>query len=112
MKPSRSISIILVASLILAFYPYQGYPATEDRPSGSAMMIDIPVRVLSLGLTLFSATLFVVALPFTLASDSTGDAWEALVVEPYEFTFTRPLGQFDEWRHKESNPGVNDKDSD
>ena len=76
------------------------------------MMVDVPVRVLSLGLTVLSATLFVIALPFTLASDSTGAAWDALVVDPFEFTFTRPLGQFDEWRRKEINSGGQDKDSD
>ena len=37
-------------------------------------------------------------LPFTLSSGSTGDAWEMLVEEPFEFTFIRPLGQFDDWK--------------
>jgi hypothetical protein len=39
-----------------------------------------------------------VALPFALSSGSTGDAWDALVAEPFQFTFTRPLGKFDEWK--------------
>ena len=40
---------------------------------------------------------FIVALPFALSSGSTGDAWDALVAEPFQFTFTRPLGKFENW---------------
>jgi hypothetical protein len=64
------------------------------------MVADLPLRVLSLGISLVTSAVFVVALPFALTSGSTGDAWDALVVEPFEFTFTRPLGRFDDWREE------------
>jgi hypothetical protein len=65
-----------------------------------SMVADLPLRVLSLGISLVTSAVFVVALPFALTSGSTGDAWDALVVEPFEFTFTRPLGRFDDWREE------------
>ena len=83
-------------SLIFAFITVQVH--AQERPSSGAMMIDVPVRILSLGLSVVSTAFFIVALPFTLSSGSTGDAWETLVEEPFEFTFIRPLGQFDDWQ--------------
>ena len=70
----------------------------EERPGAFAMVIDVPIRILSLGLTMVGTAFFIVALPFALSSGSTGDAWDALVAEPFQFTFTRPLGKFDEWK--------------
>ena len=88
----------LVISLIIALIVSQAQAQESDRPSSGAMMIDVPIRVLSLGLSVVSTAFFVVALPFTLTSGSTGEAWETLVEEPFEFTFFRPLGQFDDWK--------------
>jgi hypothetical protein len=69
----------------------------EERPGAFAMVIDVPIRILGLGLAVVGTTFFIVTLPFALSSGSTGDAWDALVAEPFQFTFTRPLGKFDEW---------------
>ena len=88
----------LVISLIFALTTVQVHAKEQERPSSGAMMIDVPVRILSLGLSVVSTAFFIVALPFTLSSGSTGDAWETLVEEPFEFTFIRPLGQFDDWQ--------------
>ena len=70
----------------------------EERPEAFAMVIDVPIRVLGLGLIVVGTAFFVVALPFALTSGSTGDTWDALVVEPFQFTFTRPLGKFEDWQ--------------
>ena len=70
----------------------------EKRPGAFAMVIDVPIRILSLGLAMVGTAFFIVALPFALSSGSTGDAWDALVAEPFQFTFTRSLGKFDEWK--------------
>ena len=69
----------------------------EERPGAFAMVIDVPIRILSLGLAMVGTAFFIVALPFALSSGSTGDAWDALVAEPFQFTFTRPLGKFENW---------------
>ena len=94
----RLVHLLIAASLIIALMSNQVWATKKERPSSGAMMIDVPVRVLSLGLTVFSSVIFIVALPFTLASGNIGDAWDVLVIEPLEFTFTRPLGQFDDWQ--------------
>lgn len=75
-----------------------------DRPDGAAMIIDIPVRVVGLGLTIVGLAVFIPTLIFTAFGEkgSIGAAWDGLVVEPAEFTFVRPLGQFDDWRNLES----------
>ena len=70
----------------------------EKLPEAFAMVIDVPIRILSLGLVMVGTAFFIVALPFALSSGSTGDAWDAMVAEPFQFTFTRPLGKFDEWK--------------
>ena len=62
----------LVISLIFAFIIVQVHAQEPERPGSGAMMIDVPVRILSLGLSVVSTAFFIVALPFTLSSGSTG----------------------------------------
>jgi hypothetical protein len=69
-----------------------------ERPGAFAMVIDVPIRLISLGLAMVGTAFFIVALPFSLSSGSTGDAWDAMVAEPFQFTFTRSLGNFNEWK--------------
>ena len=73
-----------------------------DRPGAFAMVIDVPIRLLSLGLAMVGTAFFIVALPFALSSGSTRDAWDVLVAEPFQFTFTRSLGNFNEWKSPKS----------
>ena len=99
MNRSKSLKIITIACLLFALLSANVSAAIpEERPGAFAMVIDVPIRVVGLGLALIGSAFFVVALPFALTSGSTGDAWDALVIEPFEFTFTRPLGKFDEWK--------------
>ena len=70
----------------------------EERPEAFAMVIDVPIRILSLGLAMVGTAFFIVALPFAMSSGSTRDAWDVLVAEPFQFTFTRSLGNFNEWK--------------
>ena len=70
----------------------------EERPDGFAMVMEVPIRLVSMGLMVIGTAVFIVSLPFALTSGSTGDAWTGLIVDPFEFTFTRPLGKFDDWR--------------
>ena len=98
MNSAKSLKIITIACLLFALLSVNVSAAIpEERPGAFAMVIDVPIRVVGLGLALIGSAFFVVALPFALTSGSTGDAWDALVIEPFEFTFTRPLGKFDEW---------------
>jgi len=52
-------------------------------------------RPMGLVSTVLGAATFVVTLPFSLTSNSTDRAAKTLVAEPFQYTFRRPLGQFD-----------------
>ena len=99
MNSANSLKVITIACLFLALSAgYVSGALPEERPEAFAMVIDVPIRVLGLGLIVVGTAFFVVASPFALASGSTGDTWDALVVEPFQFTFTRPLGKFEDWQ--------------
>ena len=94
----------LIISLILASVSIDCFASDRnDPPSSTAIMVDVPVRILGVGLTVVSSAIFVVASPFALISGSLENTWNALVIEPMEFTFTRPMGKFDDWK---TNPTV------
>ena len=44
----------------------------EERPGAFEMVIDVPIRIISLGLAMVGTAFFIVALPFALSSGSTG----------------------------------------
>ncbi len=99
MKRANSLKIFMIGCLFIALTAGQvSAVIPEERPGAFSMIIDVPIRVLGMGLALVGTAFFIVALPFALTSGSTGDAWDALVVEPFQFIFTRPLGKFDEWK--------------
>ena len=96
---ANSLKVLTIACLFFALSAGNvSGVLPEERPAAFAMVIDVPIRILSLGLAMVGTAFFIVALPFALSSGSTGDAWDALVAEPFQFTFTRPLGKFDEWK--------------
>ena len=89
----------LIISLLLAFLSTNCFASTRnDSPSSTAIMVDVPVRILGVGLTVVSSAIFVVASAFPQISGSLEDTWNALVIEPLDFTFTRPMGKFDDWK--------------
>ena len=99
MYHTKSLKIITISCLLLALVSgHTSAAVPEERPDGFAMVIDVPVRVIGMGLMVIGTAFFIVSLPFALTSGSTGDAWTGLIVDPFEFTFTRPLGKFDDWR--------------
>ena len=99
MNSANSLKVITIACLFLALSAgHVSGALPEERPEAFAMVIDVPIRVLGIGLIVVGAAFFIVALPFALTSGSTGDTWDALVVEPFQFTFTRPLGKFEDWQ--------------
>ena len=99
MNRAKYLKIFMIVCLFFALCAGNVSGALpEERPGAFAMVIDVPIRILSLGLAMVGTAFFIVALPFALSSGSTGDSWDALVAEPFQFTFTRPLGKFDKWK--------------
>ena len=73
--------------------PYQSTPSPP--PTGEAMVMDLlVVRPVSFIGLVIGTGLSLVATPFALASGKTGQVYQRLVVQPYDFTVCRPLGQF------------------
>ncbi len=99
MNRANIFKIITIACLFFALCVGNVSGALpEERPGAFEMVIDVPIRILGLGLAIVGTAFFIVALPFAMSSGSTGDAWDALVAEPFQFTFTRPLGKFEDWK--------------
>jgi hypothetical protein len=67
----------------------------DNKPTGTEIMFDLVLmRPLGMvGLTL-GTTLFVASLPFLLVTKSAENAADALVDEPFKFTFVRGMGQY------------------
>lgn len=51
------------------------------------------VRPLGIAATAVGAVIYVLSLPFSLAGGNEEEARQMLVVEPAQYTFTRPLGE-------------------
>jgi hypothetical protein len=66
------------------------------EPTTAEMYADgLVARPLGLVASVLGAAVFVVTLPFTLPSHSVKSAAKELVAVPAQYTFKRPLGQFD-----------------
>lgn len=97
----RGVTVLAAAALLGGAFPaaaagegMDGRSLTGDR--GGDMAIDLVfVRPISAVATVVGAVGFVVALPFTIPSNSVGEAAQSLVGAPFEYTFNRPLGEFD-----------------
>ncbi|MDG4551168.1 MAG: hypothetical protein P9F19_17505 [Candidatus Contendobacter sp.] len=91
----RGAVSILTATLTLS----AGLAGAEEQsfpppPTADATAADLLIaRPGGLVATVLGSAVFVVGLPFTLLNGSTGQAAQKLVVEPAQYTFTRPLGQ-------------------
>jgi len=69
MNRAKSVKIIMIGSLLLALTAAQVSAAIpEEHPGAFSMIIDVPVRVLGIGLALVGTAFFIVALPFALTS--------------------------------------------
>ena len=68
----------------------------DDTPNIESMIVDIVfARPLGLVATAVGTALFIVSLPFSALGGNTQAAYEKMVENPAQFTFKRPLGQFD-----------------
>lgn len=87
-----------MTALLLAV-PLSGIAEDANTVSGDRstdMAVDVlVVRPLGLATTVIGSVLTVIALPFTIPSGSVKQSAQYMIVEPAEFTFKRPLGEFD-----------------
>jgi hypothetical protein len=72
---------------------------TVTGDKGTDMAVDLViVRPLGLATTIVGTALTIVALPFTIPSGSVRESAQTMIVKPAEYTFKRPLGDFDSER--------------
>jgi hypothetical protein len=82
------VAIALIAASVPAF---GGESAVEAIP------VDVLiVRPLTLVATVVGTGIFIVGLLFSIPSQTVGYTAQKLIVEPFKFTFTRPVGEFDD----------------
>ncbi|HOW62781.1 MAG TPA: hypothetical protein P5284_06065 [Candidatus Contendobacter sp.] len=90
----RSAASLLAATLAWSASLAHAEKPPANPPTADTTAADLLIaRPGGLAATVLGAAVFVVGLPFTLINGSTGQAAQQLVVEPAQYTFTRPLGQ-------------------
>lgn len=94
---SHKLNACLLA-LVFAVMPLPSMAEDNNTVSGDKatdMVMDlVVVRPLGLAAIVIGTALTVVGLPFTLPGGSVGSSAQALIVKPAEYTFNRPLGEF------------------
>ncbi len=86
--------IILIGMIAIIFIAVPAFAESADDQE-YVMMVDVlAVRPFSLAATVFGTAVFIVALPFAIASGSVESVGRTLVAAPFRFTFTRPIGDF------------------
>jgi hypothetical protein len=97
MSRIRSITAAVVLAICVGNAQAQVTEEVDTAPSGVAMAADLLiVRPLGLVATVLGTGLFVLQLPLSLIQgEPPNDAARKLVVEPAQFTFSRPLGDME-----------------
>ena len=94
-------SIALLVAVAILSGPFSAWATNstdiEDPQTKAAYMVGDAIVARPAGIVFTAAgfVLFLVASPFALIAGNAGEAWDAMVVYPAKFTFTRPLGDFD-----------------
>ena len=103
MRGYKKIFIVMLTILTMTISPLSALAAHDDFPENKepadpgVMLVDLvlarPVGAIA---TIAGSLIFVVALPFSLLGGNTDDTWQSLVVSPAEYTFKRPVGEFED----------------
>jgi hypothetical protein len=93
-KTGSLVSLVAVSALLAApIAPAEGI--VDERPDFAEMLVDgVVARPLGLGATAIGCVTWLVTLPFSALGGNLDEATQKLVVQPAQFTFTRPLGEF------------------
>ncbi len=91
---------MIVVALVVVSLIAASVPAIADVGSNAAVTMTVDVilgRPLGLAATALGTALFIVALPFAALGGNVKPVAQALVADPFKFTFTRPVGDFSAW---------------
>ena len=86
----------LIAFLVVFALIASAVPAFANEPTEEYIIPDVLlVRPIGLAAIVLGSVIFVVSLPVALPTGSVGKVGQRLVADPVEFTFVRPIGDFD-----------------
>ena len=91
------IVAMIVLTVIAGFLgaPPVVWAEEEAEPTGTEIIFDLAIaRPLGFVGVALGTTVFIVSLPFAAATGSAKKTADALVAEPYNFTFVRDLGEY------------------
>ncbi len=99
MRFKQKTLIVALISLFLVFVPCARVMANSsimaDEIFAEGIVLDVFIcRPAGMVTSMVGTTLFVVSLPFALPARSIRTTAKKLVVNPFKWTFVRPLGQF------------------
>ncbi|MFT5699809.1 MAG: hypothetical protein ACI8ZB_002675 [Desulforhopalus sp.] len=94
------ISFFLILSFTISPLSFviaaEGSNRYHKQPSPETMTVDLVLcRPLGFVAMLGGTVFFVLSSPFSALGGNIDQAWDSLVVIPANYTFSRPLGQFD-----------------
>ena len=88
------VSTLTAVCMILTTSLASADQYSDVKPTAEAIAGDVIfVRPISVAASLLGIATFMVSLPFSIPSGSVGTAARALIGEPAQYTFARPLGQ-------------------
>lgn len=88
----------IVLMLVIVAVICVSAPAFGMGGDDAAVVADILlVRPVGLAAVVIGTAVFIVALPFSIPSGSVGYTARVLIVEPFKYTFQRPIG-YPDWR--------------
>ena len=91
---------VVIVALVLVTLITTSVPALADGGASvaAAMTVDVIIaRPMGFVGTILGSAVFILALPFAALSHSIEPVAQTLVVDPFKFTFTRPVGDFSSW---------------
>ncbi len=86
----KVVTVLLILSIVFISAP----AFANDREVNIVADIAL-VRPLSLAATILGTAGFIVALPFSIPSGSVNETAKVLIAEPFHYTFSRPIGEFE-----------------
>jgi uncharacterized membrane protein YfcA len=89
-------AVTFIAAPLCAQDVYKTWRPPNAQPNGEKMLWDsLVMRPAGLVTCILGIGGFIVALPFALTSQTQHQAFDSLVVEPFNYTFSRPVGLLD-----------------
>jgi hypothetical protein len=85
----KSVAVLL--TLIIIFTSSMALAGTK-ADSTNIIAETLVLRPLGLGALAFGSVMYVISLPIALITDSEKPVREALVTEPFDYVFKRPMG--------------------